>query len=317
MFTPLYPKSDRTVVPLYTPGWESLSWNVSGFGVHDQMLLHVLDVCKTESPRLPYVAVHGSPLCAWNGGRLGSMNILDSTDFRGLVQQYNSRGISVYLTFTKYDITDFDDTWCWAMTRILTEHDYPLRNGVIVSNKQLYGAIHTKYPDLTILSSILLPTYASIKQTIDAAWYNEQLTWADIVILHPDHAFDTKLLEDIHDKDRVEILANEPCMFKCPTRAAHYRAFDDVATAGTNPLPHKVLTQILNNCQQRKDVNTIKHTCMLTRADIERLHAMGYYRFKLQGRSMPVEGMINDIARYLFDPYGYFHELMQGPSPCI
>ncbi len=287
--------------PYLNPHWADAVWDVSGAFVDDRELVAFFDFCKLLLGFEPYHLVHGSPLCAWNSGRVLRHMMREAAEIRNAWLDYERRGIAVYLTFTNLVLEEkhVKDPLGNALCEFSTKHNATGRNAVIVGSDLLHEHIRREYPSLRQVSSILRITADRGKGKLDA--YRRLADEYDEVMVHPDDVLNYELLEKLEEKERYILLVNEYCIRNCPLRGLHYDSLSrtslDFLSYDTSAFDEK---QAKNGCRSLYTLLTDEHRGVLAldTPEIGRLHDMGFRHYKLQGRghvnAMPI---LNDLLR--------------------
>lgn len=276
----------RAVSPYLHPGWADAVWDVSGAFVNDRELVAFFDFCKLLLGFEPFHIVHGSPLCAWNSGRVLRHLWRDAEEIRVAGESYAQRQIAMYLTFsnTLLEKKDMDDVCGLSLLTFIAKHNPTRRNSVIVASECLRQLVREQFPELHLVSSILHITQCGGKGRLDI--YRRLAEEFDEVMVHPDDVLNISLLEQLEDKERYILLINEYCIRNCPLRPLHYRTLSQMSTnflADTSSFDEK---QMKNGCQNLVTLlsDSSRSVLALNTPEIQRLRDLGFRHFKLQGR---------------------------------
>jgi collagenase-like PrtC family protease len=174
--------------------------------------------------------MYGNINMPWNGGRIlldasntttpdiDDKSQTDAFDYH--INEVASYGMGINFVFTAA-IIDLHDEWGNYMLNTLNNQLMIGDKIATVQSDKLLDYIKLNYPNIKVKSSLLKPTYES-KNLPTYEYYNELLTRYDEVILHPDSNNDYKLLNNISDISKIEILVNENCPINCDVRKEHY-----------------------------------------------------------------------------------------------
>ncbi len=276
-----------TPSPYLNPLWADAEWDVSGAFVNDRELVAFFDFCKLLLGFEPFHLVHGSPLCAWNSGRVLKHLLREAEEMRAAGLEYEQRGIAMYLTFTNLLLREehLKDPLGNALCTFATNHNPTGRNAVILASDLLRDHIRREFPKLRLVSSILKITTERGKGKLDV--YRRLADEYDEVMVHPDDALNYPLLEQLEDKERHIVLVNEYCIRNCPLRGLHYdtlsRTALDFLSYDSSDFDEK---QAKNGCRSLYTLLTDpkRGVLALDTPEIARLREMGFRHFKLQGR---------------------------------
>ncbi len=287
--------------PYLNPHWSDAVWDVSGAFANDRELVSFHDFCGRHLGFSPFNIVHGSPLFAWNSGRINPRHVRRTGEIQAAIHEYNRRGIALYLTFTNTLLREehlshaLGNTLC----RMATANNASGRNGVILASNLLNTYLQREYPQLRRISSILKITAMQGKGRLDT--YQRLADEYDEVMVHPDDVTNDVLLEKLEDKERYILLVNEYCIRNCPLRGRHYAEhsrealdFMGYSTAGFEK------AQRTNGCMSLFTLLTDERrgVLALSTPEIAHLRDMGFRHFKLQGRGHDHAGtLLSDLLR--------------------
>jgi collagenase-like PrtC family protease len=174
--------------------------------------------------------LYGNINMPWNGGRILMDSTVNTTPdindsrqtdaFDYHLNEVASYGMGINFVFTAENI-DLKDPWGNYILNALNNQLMIGAKIVTVQSDKLLNYVRDRYPNLKVKSSLLKPTYES-KSLPSYNYYNDLLDRYDEVILHPDSNTDYKLLSNISDITRIEILVNENCPVNCTVRKEHY-----------------------------------------------------------------------------------------------
>ncbi|HBT96224.1 MAG TPA: hypothetical protein DEB25_00505 [Desulfobulbaceae bacterium] len=273
----------------------SIRWKVPGFYFEDQALLHFLQMCEYSG--LPsFAEVYGSIPCKWDGGR--TAHHLAPSDPPPNFAQYRNRGVQVYLTFNSNQLTeaDLDDE---VGNRLLQEGD-----GAIIASPLLNDYIRDKYPRVSRTASTILSIIARKDRTIEH--YQRLCDEYDKVVVGTTHLFNTdkersldlKFIDQL-DRDKIEIMVNDNCVFDCAFRARHHQLVGRHNKLRTNESMREVVQFFRSFCKAHLAVRGMAPDLILTNPMVATLQEMGFKRFKLVGRDMPVAYILTEMLRYI------------------
>lgn len=287
------------------------TWNLPGLFVFDEFYFSEWQTMREFFKVTPPVnSISGSRNVLWNSGRIAPNHSNKGGTKRMYLQQlglYKKFGVNCFYTFSNNRITEKDlaDRECNEMLQAMVENSHE-GDGVIFSSDILAEYIRKEYPSLKLKVSVVKSDVERPKER-DAGWYNSLAEKYDIVVLQPDDNFNLELLKQLKQREKFEILVNEPCVKDCAFRKRHYDDTSKIAIGGYRdykPLqkyfePGGICGQV-NYANPDPRMRTQKVSCRLTRDEVSELYDLGFRLFKLQGRSNHTQ-LAYDISHYLFD----------------
>ncbi len=270
---------------------KEIYWHLPGFCAFRPLNLMTIDLMKEFPDKFrdgyKVGSVYGTfPGAIWNGGR-AVFGLIPKHDIEGTLKYYNESGTPVRFTWTNSLLEEkhLNDTYCNLIMRLA---DNGL-NQVLVNTEVLETYIRREYPSYPVISS----TTKRIRD-IDTlrAEFEKDYT---LVVLDYDLNHDETVLAMLRPMaERVEILVNEVCYPGCVKRTEHYRQQSlmqlEYDVKGIFPCPNKSTPRTFSECMQRP--------AFLTNEQIEEYIAQGFVNFKIAGRGMPMD--------YIMDSYLYF-----------
>ncbi|MDE7224442.1 MAG: hypothetical protein K2O34_11780, partial [Acetatifactor sp.] len=201
---------------------------------------------------------------------------------------YNSRGIPVRFTWTNSLIEEKHvyDTYCNLIMRLADNGI----NQVLVNTMVLEEYIRREYPHYPLISSTTkrITDLESLQAELDRNYY--------LVVLDYDLNHDEQVLEAISPQaERVELLVNEVCYPRCPLREEHYRQQSrlqleyDIHTGF--PCPNQTTQRSFKECMERP--------AFITNEQIGSYIERGFCNFKIAGRGMPQEYVVESYLYFL------------------
>ena len=232
------------------------------------------------------------PGAIWNGGR-AVIGLTPKAQIQSILDIYNQRNIPVRFTWTNTLIGEKEcyDTYCNLIMRLA---DNGL-NQVLVNSPALEKYLRENYPSFKIISS-------TTKRITDKERLIEEFEKDYfLVVLDYDLNHDEEVLSQIVDSGnagRCEILVNEVCYPGCPKRKEHYaqqsRLQLEYDTVTTFPCPNIQTPRKFSECMDRPAF--IKDT------EIGSYIERGFRQFKIAGRGMPEEYLIESYLYFLVRP---------------
>lgn len=233
-------------------------------------------------------SVYGTfPGAIWNGGR-HVHGISSKKEMEQIIATFNRFDVPVRFTWTNSLIEEkhLNDTYCNLIMDIANNG----KNQVLVNSKPLEDYLRDKYPDFKYISSTTkrITSLEGMQEELDKGYFMVVL---DYDLNHNEEAIAT--LEPY--ADRVEILVDEICFPNCPKRTEHYRdeslrqlTFDK----GT-----------VFDCPNRKTIPSfaecMKRPAFISNEEIGAYIDKGYVNFKLVGRGLPQEMVLDSYMYYL------------------
>lgn len=232
-------------------------------------------------------SVYGTfPGAIWNGGRT-VLGFAGKQEIEAVLKLYNSRGVPLRFTWTNTLLEEKHvyDTYCNLIMRLGDNG----MNQVLVNSRALEDYIRREYPRYPIISS-------TTKRIIDPAALKEELEGDyRLVVLDYDLNHNEEVLSQLEPcAGRIELLVNEVCYPNCPKRSEHYRQQSQLQlefdTETNFPCPNRSRSRKFSECKSRP--------AFISNEEIGSYIDRGFVNFKIAGRGMPVE--------YLLESYVYF-----------
>ncbi len=167
---------------------------------------------------------------------------------------------------------------------------------VTVADPHLVSTIRREWPDVRVVVS----TVAEVR-TDGMAEYYDELGVARIV-LSPDLNRDLSAVRRICDScdADVELLVNEGCIFKCPFRQSHHRYNAHRSRGQLRRDSRGEVFRYVDLCGEmcRVDPSMVTASPFVRPEDIALYESLGVEYFKVAGRNMPVDWIVNTAAAY-------------------
>jgi len=287
------------------PDWPLARFSVADMFLHYPLVMQYLTLMeKAFVSYNPIECLYGAPAMPWNGGR--PIRILfKAEDFRAALEPLYSRNIGYHATFTSHLITanDLPDPVGNAILECISQH--PDLNGVIVVSDLLSKYIADRYPAVQQAASIVKVTFEHGGGRPD--YYRELGKRFHRYMIHPDDCRDLKILDQL-DRDKAEIIVNEPCVTFCPARIHHYDTnarWQRAIATPDEPRLTKEADEVVGNCHSPFYMNRIaehQRSCNLSRSEMKAVYDMGFRHFKLQGRADDPFSYSYDLTRFTLEP---------------
>jgi len=284
------------------PLWPEARWNLTGLFGHDLLTLQVFSILRDKFRcHLAIDSIHGAPQVPWNCGRLMTTPVPTQAGVQSMVSTFNDVGVGVYFTFTNHLLTesDLDHPACNMLLESIDNGRG--MNGVILSSDLLYDYIRRRHPELKLTASVVKVTEEEKRG--DVAYYRLAQERFDSVMVHPDDGFVPEVLAEL-DRDKVEILVNEDCAYRCAHRIRDYQMMALVMrgeVAGGEELERTTVRKSYCRLPQARLVPDVR-CCNFTTAEMIRVYEMGFRRFKLQGRQNMPATFLFDLLRFAVEP---------------
>lgn len=295
-------KQPKGRLPLFIKGRDNVDWKAPALFCNDETMFRLINACKDMNITLPIKQVYGSVKCSWNGGRSSKIRDFDENYISSVIRQYNENGIGCSFTFTNYHITEdmLGDSVGNKILEIASEYD---NNYVIVSSDILADYIRKNYPKIKLESSLLKPTYECPGYTETPEYYDNLCMKFDKVVLRPELGQDLKFLKKLKYKNKIELLVNSNCVYKCPFSIKHY---DRAIGLENDEIPKNTVM-----CNERfyNPVSMHKNN-FLSNKEIDRIIKMGFSNFKLNGRNISPMSLLLIFSTYIFEASGVFQYLL-------
>lgn len=286
--------NDPRYAILKNPDLPEARWDVSGAFIYRDTFFQIADFFAAIGLRL-LSCVHDAPLCLWNSGRVNLKLVSEQPIILQALEGYSQRRLPVHLTFSNSVLTSehLADPNGNIMLRMLADFNPTGENGVIVCSELLAAHVRRNLPSLKLISSVVKIAHEEGKGKLD--YYRQLEKRYDKIMVHPDDNFNLELLSQLEDKDRYEILVNEPCIRDCKVRKNHYQLLSKLSTNMLDSSVHIKETELRrhNDCQNAESLlfDPQRRTLVLSPRELKQLYDLGFRNFKIQGR-----GMVNDNA---------------------
>lgn len=268
-------------------------WHLPGFSLFfylNQVIIHMMNEHPSKFREGYRVgSVYGTfPGAIWNGGR-AVFGITCHGDMKKILKTYNDLGVPVRFTWTNSLIEEkhLNDTYC----NLIMETADNGMNQVLVNTDILEEYLRGKYPGFKYISSTTkrLTSLDDIKSELAKDYY--------LVVLDYDLNHDERVLEELKPyAGRIEILADEICFPNCPKRKAHYRDESlmqlNFEKAAPYDCPNRNKKPSLSECMKRPAFVSADEVT-------EYADRWGYRNFKLVGRGLPQDMVIESYIYYL------------------
>lgn len=241
------------------------------------------------------------PMSLWNGGRPSQYDQCDRAYVENVIKAVNAKGIPVRYTYTNMLLQreDLKDPYC---NYCMKAADNGL-NEVIIFSPLLEDYIRENYPAFKINSS-------TCKELRDISLVNTELK-KDYNLVVLDYNFNNKFeeLEKIEDKARCEILVNAVCIPDCPRRGKHYEHIaknQRIMLKNRRMPPDRQIPMEEWYCEYGDHGNlyVLQNYCTYVSPEAiwEKYVPMGFYNFKIEGRTANIFSLVETYCHYLIRP---------------
>lgn len=271
---------------------KKIRWHLPGFCYNfylNQIIINLMKEYK-DCFRDDYTvgSVYGTfPGAIWNGGR-AVFGITSKSDMKKILSTYERFNVPVRFTWTNPLIEDIhvNDAYCNLIMNLANNG----KNEVLVNSKILEDYLREKYPDFGFISS-------TTKRILDLDMLMKEFDKDyRLVVLDYDLNKNEDVLKALEPyADRIEILVDEICYSECPKRKQHYedeaRAQLEFEKGTTFPCPNKKTPPKFSECMKRPS--------FISADEIKSYVDRGFVNFKLVGRGLPQEMVIDSYIYYL------------------
>lgn len=267
-------------------------WHLPGFCANFYLYQIFIDLWQTYPDKFcedyKVGSVYGTfPGALWNGGRAVFGNI-SMKNVDAIISTYEKIDAPIRFTWTNSELKELHlkDLFCnTVMEKANTGH-----NQVLCNMEMLEQYLRDKYPDYKYVSSTTkrIKTLEALESELAKDYF--------MAVLDYDLNHDEEVLKALEPKaSRVEILVDEICYPNCPKRSAHYKAeshaqiFGSTAEAFDCP-----------NVKTRPSFEISKsRPAFVSNEELVSYIDRGYVNFKLVGRGLPEDFLIDSLMYYL------------------
>lgn len=271
---------------------KTIYWHLPGFCVNFYLNQVIINLMKTKPEKFrdgyKIGSVYGTfPGAIWNGGR-AVFGLSAKADMKSIIDTYNRFGVPVRFTWTNSLIEEkhLNDTYCNLIMSLADNG----KNQVLVNRPVLEAYLRKNYPDFEYISS-------TTKRITDVEKLKEELSkdYA-LVVLDYDLNKDEEVLKAFEPyADRIEILVDEVCYPNCPKRVDHYKDESlhqlEFERGTVYPCPNRKTKPSFAECMKRPS--------FIGKDTISSYIDRGYVNFKLVGRGLPEEMVIDSYIYFL------------------
>lgn len=241
---------------------------------------------------LPYkFEVFDSNPTKWAGGRILSRPV---SNWKAILRFYQRAGIPFYFTFSAHEITkwDLDDPFGNEMLSYSKKGD-----GVIITNPRLEAYIRSNYSHLKVCYSVInswLDDVANLPDRRVIRYYNRACEQYDKVVILPEFNRNKNILQNLC-RDKIEILVNETCNYKCKVKVPHYYALMQESKFRIDNPDKPLPRELFFPCPKSGKAFEL----FLDNHEIDQMLDIGFKYFKIQGRTDPSSDFVLYLNNYL------------------
>lgn len=267
-------------------------WHLPGFYINFYLHQILLDLMHEYPDKFregyKVGSVYGTfPGAIWNGGRT-VLGIANKNNIKQILDTYERLDAPVRFTWTNSCLEESHvyDTYCNLIMRLASNG----KNHVLCNSEILEKYLRENYPDFEYISSTTkrIKTVEGMKEELNKGYY--------MVVLDYDLNHDECVINELEPyASRVEILVDEICFPNCPKRTAHYKSQSQLQleyeSAKPFDCPNIKTVPSFNVCKTRPS--------FISNEQIGTYIDKGYVNFKLVGRGLPEELVIDSYMYYL------------------
>lgn len=254
------------------------------------------ELLKNEHNPIKYV--YGTLHSEWSGGRPSPMAISDLEQIDKYIEHLTKMNLVPTFTFTNLSITkqSLKNEYCNQLLDIGVKHGCHF----IVASDMLYNHIKSRYKNALMVCSVVVPSIKFKKIFFnETKFYNEMLKKYEIVVVRPEWTLEnleniSKLVSDV---SRIEVLVNQSCAYNCPNVEKHYKIIGELEHG---KISNEKYTKIWTGFCPNQKAAEKQRSLIIDDEKIEKLLDQGITKIKLQGRTYPLNTMLNELSRHFF-----------------
>lgn len=287
------PKTAEKAQTLLNQNWPEAVWNLCGVFDSDAQLHLIHDYFLAKHQLRPIARVHGAPLCQWSGARFPPP--IESVAKIGLILQgYAERKMPVTLDLTGANAgSRLDDSLGNFILGNLANYN-PAGNAVCLCDEVLASHVRQQHPGLKLCAASAKADLENGRGSLD--YYRRLESRYDLIQIHPDDNLNLDLLGQLANRERYEIIVNDPCIRNCPDRKTHHQVDSEHYF---NFLDGKQVKQglelVMRNGCENFDLmllNPEKRPLILNTTELRRIYDLGFRNFRIDDG-----GRTNDASR--------------------
>lgn len=272
---------------------------------------HIIQLLKSN-PEYFYddikiASIYGCfPGAIWNGGRLMCGSTVQQ-NIQRTIEELNAVGVPIRYTFTNSLIEEkhLQDSYC----NLLMDAANNGMNEVLVNSPILEDYLRKNYPNFKYILS-------TTRCERDINKINELTKNYDLIVLDFRDNANIDFLQQIEDKSKIELLVNSYCNPACQKRKHHYDLIS------RNQLSYRVAQTddddiMMCPTYTRNFYDIFEFPSVLTTDTIKEYQNMGFYNFKIEGRTLHIVTVIESYVYYLIKPEYRDQVRLQLLKQCI
>lgn len=276
--------------------FSNIKLNLAGLFTHSDLVINLKEILyKKYQINNIITEIYGAPNILWNGGRV--LHFDSSIDFKLELSKVVNAGLRPVIIFSNPIITEemLGDSASNNLLKIGIKYNAKF----IVSNEKLLNYIKANYSNADIKISLIKVAMDNCANNLE--YYKNLEKKYDNYVVHPDDNLNFILLKDL-DKNKAEILLNERCLPNCPNRVNHYISLSKEQSCKFSNLEPRVKNNFLDCCTAIPEIKQLSHNnknISLSLEDTKKLYDLGFYNFKIQGRTDNLYAFCFDILKYI------------------
>lgn len=226
----------------------------------------------------------------WNGGRTIECTEFDTfASIKNCLNNINSHNMICKIVFTNCLLEEkhLQDKNCNQILDLIAETG----NEIVINSPLLENYIRNKYPNLPLTSSITKGLDFNTYKTAIQQNYKAVVCYPKRNILQ-----DISTLDNLH-KQKIELMLNNDCCAYCKIEQQHYKNESYNNLYGTNNL--FMCYQFNPNYKRYKELLSVSLDEQIFN-DVEYFQDLGIHNYKIRGRGMPVNKLLQDYINILF-----------------
>lgn len=245
-------------------------------------------------------SIYDFPGLPWNGGREISYGIIFPKHLDYLIENnimpLFEAGYKIRHTCTNNSLTE-KNLQCFPCNYFLNQVKNLKDSSIIVASSILKDYLKIKFPEYNFINSTTLGI-------TDIDQYN-LLSEKEITVLNYNFNLNNDYLNKLLFPKNIEILCAEACQPNCPMRQDHYTQISKKNLFLEKDHYYCSYAGIHNFYL---NLELVPHT--MSNERINELYQMGFENFKIAGRTLGKESLLEILLYYLIKPE--FHDLTRG-----
>lgn len=280
-------------------------WTIGGAMRFDSSLFTINNFFRQIYHLRRFDNVAACPPCPWNLDWFVQRRPIMFDQYINALETYAQQQVGVVLVFDNPNLSgdDFNDAYCLQLAQELYQRDRLRKNAICVANDALAERLHAALPKLRLYCHVNRLVMEKGKRC--AALYNKLATTYDRVCLHPADAVKPSITQALEQKEKFDIILNDPCLRNCPVRREHLALLAEMRRAPYDTdLMRRRADLIARVACQKANPGELqqKASCNLTRLEAAALYEAGFRSFIIQAQQFRNEmTLLWDIFQCMFD----------------